>query len=104
MKTKTPLGVDNIPTKLVKLTSKEMAGPFSDLINKTIINSSFFPTSEKIASVTLAFKMGDRLKKETCGPISVVNVFSKIFERFMLNQMLPYSDSILSVFVSTYSC
>ena len=47
MKLKTTLGVDNIPTKLVKLASEEVAGLLSYLINKTIINSSVFSTSEK---------------------------------------------------------
>ena len=56
MKPKTSLVVDNIPTNLLKLASKEVAELLSDLINKTMVNKSFFPASEKSASVTSAFK------------------------------------------------
>ena len=32
----------------------------------------------------------------------MLNVFSKIFERFLLNQMLPFIDNLMSSFLSAY--
>ena len=73
----------------------------SDLISKTNIDSSFFPTSEKIGSVTPAFEKDVRLKGESQANQRIKYLF-EIFERFLPNQMLPYQDNILSVFVSAY--
>ena len=40
--------------------------------------------------------------QENYTPISVLDVFSKVFERFILNQMTPYLNDMLSVFLSAY--
>ena len=53
-----------------------------------------------MASVTPIFKKDDRLDKKNYRPISALNVFSKIFERFLLNQILPFLNKIQSVFLS----
>ena len=67
-----------------------------------------FPRGEKIACVTPVFKKEDRLDKKNYRPISVLNVFSKIFERFILDQLTPYFNNMLSDFLSAnrknYSC
>ena len=76
--------------------------PLSNLINKTMIKCLHFPNTEKIACITPSFKKDDRQKKENYQPISVLNAFSKIFERFLLDQMVPYLENILSVFISAY--
>ena len=39
------------------------------------------------------------MEKSSYGPIGVLNVFSKVFERFLLNQMVLYLD-VLSTFLS----
>ena len=66
------------------------------------MNEGFFPDAEKIACITPAFKKEDRLDWANYGPISVLNVFSKVFERFILDQLSSYFRSILSEFRSTY--
>ena len=40
--------------------------------------------------------------KKNYRPISVLDVFSKVFERFLSDQMVPYLNSILAVFISAY--
>ena len=42
------------------------------------------------------------MKKSNYRPISVLNVFSKVFERFLLNQMVPYLDNVLSTYLPAY--
>ena len=79
-----------------------MSDPLSELINDTLIKKSYFPTVEKVACVTPAFKKEDRLLKKNYRPISVLDVFSKIFERFLSDQMVSYLNGILSVFISEY--
>ena len=46
--------------------------------------------------------MTDRLNKENYRPISVLNAFSEVFERFLADQMIPYLSNILSVLFSAY--
>ena len=102
LEAKTSTGFDSIPPKLIKLGSKIISEPLSHLINETIINQSLFPQGEKIACITPVFKKEDRLDKKNYRPISVLNVFSKIFERFILDQLTPYFNNMLSDFLSAY--
>ena len=99
---KTSIGLDNIPPRLVKLGSQIISKPLSQLVNETIIKQTNFPEAEKIACVTPVFKKEDRLDKKNYRPISVLNVFSKIFERFIHGQLIPYFNDILSDFLSAY--
>ena len=101
-------GIDTIPPKLVVMSSDVIAEPLTKLpltklINASAIQSSIFPSCEKVASVTPVFKKDDRLDKKNYRSISVLNVFSKIFERLsLLNQILPFLNKMQSVFLSAY--
>ena len=74
------------------------------IINSTIINAKF--ASEcKTAAVTPLYKnpkVGSRLDKKLFRPVSVLNVFSKIFEKHYQTSMLDFTNSILSKFISAY--
>ena len=94
--------IDTILLKWVVMSSDVIAEPLTKLINASAIQSSIFPSCEKVASVTPVFKKDDRLDKKNYRPISVLNVFSKIFERFLLNKILPFLSKIGSVFLSAY--
>ena len=96
------MGIDNIPPKLVKIASEIISAPLTELINQTPITSLKFPCLEKIARVTPVFKKEYQMKKSSYRPISILNVFSKVFERFLLNQMVPYLDNVLSTYLSAY--
>ena len=96
------MGVDNIPSKLLVMSTDIIAGPLTSLINGTMLRNFIFPDVEKEASVTPVFKKEDKLIKTNYRPVSVLNVFSKIFERFLLNQMLPFVDNMMSSFLSAY--
>ena len=52
--------------------------------------------------MTPVFKEDNKLSKMNYRPISVSNVFSKVFERYMLNQMMPFFDKIQFKFISAY--
>ena len=100
---KTSMGIDNIPPKLVKTVASEIiSDPLTELINHTIITDLKFPCLEKIARVTPVFKKEDRMKKSNYRPISILNVFLKAFKWFLLNQMVPYLDNVLSTYLSAY--
>ena len=63
------------------------------------MNEGFFPHAEKIACITPAFKKEDRLDQTNYRPISVSNIFSKVFERFILDQLTSYFKAYFLNFV-----
>ena len=95
-------GEDKIPPKLVKLAKKYLVKPLTKAINISI-NSSVFPKMAKRAAVSPLDKGGkDKTAITNFRPVSVLNVFSKFYERIMKNQINSFIDSILSTFLSAY--
>ena len=54
-----------------------------------------FPEELKAGDTTSLFKQEDAFSKKNYRPIIVVSSVSKIFERLMHNQMLPFVQSFL---------
>ena len=52
----------------------------------------------KLANITPVFKPGARASKNNYRPISILSVFSKIFERLLSRQLLEFFDNILYKF------
>ena len=57
------------------------------------IQQRIFPNSLKIAKVTPIFKSGDKGNMSNYRPISIILVFSKVFERVMYNRVYNHLDS-----------
>ena len=66
------------------------------------MNEGFFSDAEKTACIIPAFKKEDRLDQMNYRLVSVLNVFSQVLERFILDQLTSYFKSILSEFRSAY--
>ena len=95
-------GEDKIPPKLVKLSKNILIKPVTDAINSSI-RSSIFPKNAKRAAVTPLEKGGcDKTNINNYRPVSVLNVFSKIYEKVIKHQITPFLDKQLSIFVSAY--
>ena len=62
--TKSATGVDTISSKLVKMSPDFIAEPLEELRNTTVIQSSIFPSCEKVATVTPAYKKWQIRQKE----------------------------------------
>ena len=101
MKSHTSTGVDNIPSRLL-MAADIIADTLTNLITATMLEESIFPDAEKRASVTPVFKRDDKLLKTNYIPISVLNVFSKVLERFLVNQMLSFIENVMSSLLSAY--
>ena len=63
------------------------------------IHSHKFPDS---AVVILVFQKDNRHNKQNFRPISVLNTFSKVFEKYLFNQFSTCFEPIVSQFVSAY--
>lgn len=100
-------GCDQIPAKLIKLAGPKIVTSLTRMINKCIDNN-IFPDCIKFADIYPCFKAKNTLAKENYRPISVLPVFSKVFERILNDQLQNYFDDILSKFLSAfrknYSC
>ena len=73
----------------------------SMLVNQSI-TQGVFPDSAKIASVIPVFKKEDPLDKGNYRPISILSVFSKVFEKYYLSQPRPYCGKVMSHYLSAY--
>ena len=93
--TKKATGPDNIPPKLVKVSANVIDSYLCNIINKGLQNSSF-PDAAKIASVRPIYKKKCRNTIENYRPVSVLNTFSKIYERYIHNSFIPYNNKCLS--------
>ena len=56
----------------------------------------------KEAYIAPVFKKDDRLRKENYGPISMLNTFSKVFERYILEQLTPFFNVTMYQFLSAH--
>ena len=94
MPSKTSRDCDGLSIKIVKYFISSIVDPLCFIFNKSF-TYGIFPTSLKIAKIVPIFKSGDKADIKSYRPISLLSVFSKIFEKFMLIR--------LSVFFNKYN-
>ena len=94
-------GYDTLPPKVIKLAADIIAKPLSEIINFSKFNC-LFPDMQKFATVTPAFKKEDCSFKGNYRPISILNTFSKVFERFLLEKITPFFNGRMADFFSAY--
>ena len=63
------------------------------------IERNSFSDGAKIASARPTYS---RHQVENYRPVSMVNVFSKICEKYIDNSLIPFADNFLSVSISAY--
>ena len=90
-------GWDNIKPSIIKQTCSTMLEPLCYIFNMSF-SKGCVPNQLKIAKVTPVFKNGDPSLIHNYRPISVLPVFSKIYERLMYNRLMDYvtKNNILS--------
>ena len=78
---------DGIPVKILKIAR--------NVIKKTT-------EDPKTTLVVPIFKRNDRDKIENNRPVSILNCFSKVYERYLLNGLSNHIEKILSNFIAAY--
>ena len=73
----------------------------TNIINNDLLRNSFSDPA-KIPSVRTMFKKGERTEIGNYRPVSILNCFSKIYERYLHNQIASFSNEFLSGFISAY--
>ena len=82
-------GYDEVPAIVMKQNIHALIKPLTYLINCSI-NKGIFPDELKIAKVIPIYKSGDKTSIENYRPISVLSVFSKVFEKIMYNHLINF--------------
>lgn len=82
-------GFDGIPTIVLKKVAEIICHPLAEIINACLGNG-VFPDSLKISKVIPVFKKGERDDIKNYRPVSLLSIFSKIFERIIYIRLLDY--------------
>ena len=86
------IGPCSIPVPLLKILKTHITPFISSLIDDSF-RCGIFPRTLKLADVTPVFKKGSRQDKANYRPISVLSIFSKIFEKAMFKRLYGYLES-----------
>jgi hypothetical protein len=89
LKSDSASGCDHISTKFCKRAILFLWDVISRLINQCIYSGSY-PECLRLARVIPIFKSGSRLKLNNYRPISILNVFSKVFEYALHSTIQKY--------------
>ena len=84
-------GHDDICSRIIKTTSKEIFKPLTHIFNLTF-EKGIIPDKLKIALVTPIFKANENNKFKNYRPISVLTCFSKLLERLMYKRLIKYVE------------
>ena len=94
-------GPDLITPKLAKYCADILAKPLTVLYNKSIEQAKF-PNALKLAKVIALYKKDSRNLPNNYRPISLLNCFSKLFEKLIYNQMIKFIDKHKILYMNQY--
>ena len=94
-------GPDGIPIKVIMSPNNVIDSHITNIINHDL-NIDKYSDEAKTALVRPLFKKDDRDKIKNYRPVSILNGFSKIYERFLLNSLSEYVENTLSEFIAAY--
>ena len=84
-------GHDGISIRMILLCSESIAKPLCQLF-KNCFEASTFPVEWKKGNIIPVFKKGDKHSVSNYRPISLLPIFSKIFERTIFDAIFKYMD------------
>ena len=85
-------GYDNLPVFAIKESIDLIVNILTHLVNLSM-TSGIFPDPLKLARVVPIFKSGDARTITNYRPVSVLPIFSKVFERLVYNRLLDYVET-----------
>ncbi len=83
------------------MCSNELYVTLSELINHFFQNSRF-PEDMKKAEISPIFKKKDDMIKDNYRPISLFEIFSKVFETIVAEQLIEYFNDIFDLMLHAY--
>ena len=92
---------DGIPAKIVKASKSVIVPQLSTLINITV-DTGVFPDRLQKAQVTPLFKKNYPLVISNYRTVSILPIFSKLFEKVTETQLNDFFDSIFSPYLCAF--
>ena len=86
---KSSSGWDELSPHIVKMTYSYFIGPLTHICNVSLMNG-VFPDELKVAKVIPIYKGGESVYLVNYRPVSVLPIFSKIFEKLMYDRVLEF--------------
>ena len=83
--------INSYPVKIIKELKAILSSILAHIINKSLTNG-YFPSKMKIARVLPLHKGGSKNELNNFRPISILPIFSKIFERIVHNQLYSFLE------------
>ena len=90
-----------MPATFVRMSADVIDCHLSSII-ACDISKNKHPEHSKTVTVKQIFKKDDRAKIKNYHPVSLLNIFSKIYERFLHENLTNYVNTFLSKFISAY--
>ena len=84
--------INDYSPSIIKECSQSLAAPVVFLFNQSI-QQRIFPSKLKLARIVPIYKKGPKSDINNYRPISLLNIFSKIFEKIMKKYLLEFIDS-----------
>ena len=82
-------GADGITAKILKFSCNLLLKPLTHVLNLSL-SSGYFPNELKISQVIPLFKSGDPMQLINYRPVSILSVFSELFEYVMYNRLISF--------------
>ena len=89
---------DNIPPKMLK-DNKDICSLVLTNDIRNCIDNTTFPMSQKKADISPLFKKNDRLMKDNYRAVSILPMFSKIYEKIIYFQIDDFFNDIFSKYL-----
>ena len=93
LQNKSSSGYDLIGNSIVKASMPATLKVITNLINRSL-NEGRFPDSLKTAKIVPLFKDGSKLEENNHRPISLLIIWSKIFEKVVFNRVYGYFEKL----------
>ena len=92
---------DGIPAEFTKMSANVSDCHLSNII-ACEISKNKYSEHAKTAAARPIFKKDGREKIKNYGPVSLLNMFSKIYERVLHENLMNYENTFLSKFIFAY--
>ena len=98
---KTSRGFDNLSMNFIKNIKHSIISQITNIINQSLMKG-IFPSQLKIAKIVPVYKKDDAMQIQNYRPISVLPALSKVFEKFMFNQLHNHFKTFNLYYKSQY--
>ena len=90
---KNSVGYDDVSTNVIKSVKGYISSHLSHILN-LCIDAGVYPNALKVSIVKPILKKQEPLYMENYRPITLIPIFSKIFEKFLYNQIYTYLEKL----------